>query len=357
MSLTGTKASKTTGDKRSKASTVTVVNVKTHKHEYSEAFTTRMSKIGIDLPFRGVAISFSVVGPPDRPVSHVATLLRATMNDGLDVVAMKVDDKDIHTNSVYAYPHYFLRNRLRGIPIKQVAGLRFKIDIHNRSQEYVTYMSSEIKPVGSDSRSRGGEGSEVKIPIADQKDEVDESGMMYGGYRLITLPPGTFLRVDNIVTESGCGRDHISHSYPTCIQYSEVVENQRYDIRTTPVTNVNPQHIVGQACRMLIDMYMGFKQIVSMTEDYKYMSDKYSVKREGSMVIYTWNGVGLIVGGLIAAYGRALDKSPDAWITHDSVHSTQDSIYFTVRHANPKKYMESIIDTVVAVLGDINAKF
>ena len=219
---------------------------------------------------------------------------------------------------------------------RSVANKKFHIDVKNDTDKYKLVTSKDI--IGDDDEKKG-------VP------------MFYDNYHIAILPPRTFLSVQNIISKPGIGhRDNIGHSYAMRIGYD--YKDNEWTIKTTPITTVaEPKQIVDQTCRLLIRMYANLKRIVTIAKDYKYMDDTYTVSESENVVVYKWKGASLPIGNVITAWGQMIDSSPETWITCNTIHCTITAIEIKVRHQDVKKYMESILDSVIEVYRKIQLAF
>jgi hypothetical protein len=319
---------------------ISIKDINKQEAKYDPKFLARMAAIGIDCPPLGTELSFRVTGK--GKVHTIANALRVGLNDGINVLCLDVNvntdvsKSNITTNSPYFISQIFCPYVLNMIPIRQIGNAKFSINVNNDTDTYRAITSADIRPL-----------TEMKEDAFDQN------------HHIAVLPPRTFLSIENITPSRGVGyKDGIGHSYAVRIGYEENIPEQDYSISTSPTTVADPVQMIMQVCRMYTDMLSNFRRAVSDTDDYNYADDVFKVSRvHEKLVVYRCEDHRASFGAMIEEFGQMIDPSPETHITYNVIHNTVVAVEIKVRHANVKKYMIHILDTLIKIWKDIMASF
>ena len=320
---------------------IAITEIKKNEAKYDAKFLTKMKSLGIDCPKLGIELMFHIVGKKGVPTNTIANAMRTGINDGINVLNLDVETSvdisrsNITTNSPYFIAQIFVPYMLNMIPIKQVSNAKFNINVNNDTDTYKLITSADIKPSSG----------EHKTPDI----------MFDQNYHIAILPPRTFLNIANIMSTQGIGyRDGIGHSYSIRVAYNEITPDTEYSIKTTPTTDADPVQVFMQVCRMYIDKLNILRNVVTVTEDYNYVDEIFKVSKPvPELVVYRCKHYQASFGAMIEEFGTMIDSSPETHITYNTTHNTIRVIEIKVRHANVKKYMLFIIDTLLKVWNDI----
>lgn len=142
----------------------------------------------LDLPISSVTCIFSL-----RNVHiSIANGLKRVLMDEVESHCLSIKPGSFHTTDPFMIEH-FVRNRIELIPLlrilnPEIKNMKFKLHIHNTSQDILAVYSKDIKPIHG------------KLPAP----------IMNPTFKLAELQPGSELKIDEISIASGIGRNRAS---------------------------------------------------------------------------------------------------------------------------------------------------
>ena len=273
----------------------------------------------------------------------LANALRRTLHSEISILALTFEEKDLRTDDVYIIPHE-LTLRLGLIPIRQVTGTRFTLDVRNDTDVITPVFSSQLREVGE------------KAP--------DE--MMAGGFILTYLRPGKRLTISKIYAIDGVAyKDGARFSLPGKMSYSipppvdgaprpsSLAGPLRHTIKMTVPRQkyFDPRHAIKTAALTLTSkLYNISRALTDAPVDY-YSSDIEAVYISGSAT-YKLLGETVTIGNLICAYGYEVDPSI-VNISCARHHPSFPYVVISVSHSDPRGVMAAAIKAALSDLKTI----
>lgn len=329
--------------------TTIVKNIKKNKYPIPKDTLALCKKLGVK--------QLSTVVPSDisfelhDTTTEMANALRRCINSELEVLTMDFDDDSLSTDDSFIILHE-IKKRINYIPIRQIMGLEFNLNVYNDTNEIIPVYSSDI--------------------VESKKSGNEE---LFAGTFIVTqLRPGKRLTISNIYITSGVSyKNNASFSFPgkvayKCLDMPKIVNNKlsKSSMECTPTKYMltvprqkytDPVHIVKMAIatieKKLDNIY---KIIINTNEDSTYSSDmEITYHLNNRCVIKIFNET-YTIGNLLSKYGYMVDKTIEN-IHCIKIHPSFDYIKIEIHHAEPKKIMLSSITLIKKELKRINDAF
>jgi DNA-directed RNA polymerase subunit L len=298
--------------------------------------------------------------------TEMANALRRCINSELEVLIMDFTPNDCIYDDAFIIVHE-LRKRINYIPIRQISGMNFKINVHNATDEIIPVYSRSIKEYSHQTSKKK------------KKDDIEKESrekMFSETFILTYLRPGKRIEINNIHIVSGKSYlNHAAFSFPgkvgyKCLDIPDVEENDgkdvellsgmikdpsRYRISIPRQKYVDPVHIVKTALKELNNKLDNIYKIVKESNENFYSSniDINYLKDRATFKIFNET---YTIGNLISKYGLRVD----ATITNIhciKIHPSFNYVIVEIHHSNPQKIMLLSIEMIKKELTAIGNAF
>lgn len=349
-----------------------VKNIKKNEYPIPKDTIELCKKLGVvkHLP---TTIPSDVTFELHNTTTEMANALRRCINSELEVLTMDFDPKDFESDDSFIVLHE-LRKRITYIPIRQIFGVTFKINVHNKTDDIIPVYSRSIVESGFKKNENP---DDKKIRMDKQDDEKKHKEKMFSETFILTyLRPGKRLVIDNIHIVSGVSfKQNAAFSFPGKVAYkcldipdssnddadgistasSMMTDPTRYMLGVPRQKYIDPVHIVKMALKTLEDKLDRIHRIVKDASENFYSSDMEInyLKDRASFKIF---GETYTVGNLLSRYGFMVDKT----ITNIhciKLHPSFNYITVEIHHESPQKIMVLAIDLVKKELKKIGSAF
>jgi DNA-directed RNA polymerase subunit L len=360
----------------------TVKNIKKNEYPIPKDTIELCKKLGVvkHLP---TTVPSDVSFELHNTTTEMANALRRCINSELDVLTMDFESKDFESDDSFIILHE-LRKRITYIPIRQIFGVTFKVNVHNKTDGIIPVYSRSIVESGfqKDKKKKDENPDDKKIRKDKQNNEKKLKEKMFSETFILTyLRPGKRLIIDNIHIVSGVSfKQHAAFSFPGKVAYkcldlpdsytgdvegkdggvaipasSMITDPKRYRLGVPRQKYIDPVHIVKMALKTLEDKLDRIHHVVkdanenfySSVMEINYLKDRASFKIFGET--YT-------VGNLLSRYGFMVDKT----ITNIhciKLHPSFNYVTVEIHHAYPQKIMLLAVDLVKKELKKIGSAF
>lgn len=358
----------------------TVKNIKKNEYPIPKDTIELCKKLGVakHLP---TTVPRDVSFELHNTTTEMANALRRCINSELEVLTMDFEPSDFMSDDSFIVLHE-LRKRITYIPIRQIFGVTFKVDVHNKTDEIIPVYSRSIVESGSkkDKKKRNEKPEDAKDKRSNERKHKEK--MFSDTFILTYLRPGKRLIINNIHIVSGVSyKKHAAFSFPGKVAYkcldipdndrtdevkgkdgeviipssSMTAEPTRYRLGVPRQKYIDPVHIVKMALKTLDDKLDRVYRVVKEASENFYSSDMEInyLKDRASFKIF---GETYTVGNLISRYGLMVDKT----ITNIhciKMHPSFDYVTVEIHHASPQKIMLLAIELVRKELKKIGSAF
>ena len=360
----------------------TVKNIKKNEYPIPEDTIELCKKLGVvkHLP---TTVPRDVSFELHNTTTEMANALRRCINSELEVLTMDFDSKDFESDDSFIVLHE-LRKRITYIPIRQISGVTFKVNVNNKTDEIIPVYSRSIVESGfkKNKKTMNENPDDKKIRKDKQNNEKKQKEKMFSETFILTyLRPGKRLVINNIHIVSGVSfKQHAAFSFPGKVAYkcldlpdsstsevdgkdggntpfasSMITEPTRYRLGVPRQKYIDPVHIVKMALKTLEDKLDRIYRVVKDASENFYSSDMEInyLKDKASFKIF---GETYTVGNLLSRYGLMVDKT----ITNIhciKLHPSFKYVTVEIHHAYPQKIMLLAIDLVKKELEKIGTAF
>jgi DNA-directed RNA polymerase subunit L len=360
----------------------TVKNIKKSEYPIPEDTIELCKKLGV-FKYLPTTVPRDVSFELHNTTTEMANSLRRCIHSELEVLVMDFEPKDFDSNDSFIILHE-LRKRITYIPIRQIFGVTFNVNVHNKTDEIIPVYSSSIIESGfkKDKKKKDENPDDKKIRKDKQNNVKKHKEKMFSETIILTyLRPGKSLVINNIHTFSGVSyKQNAAFSIPgkikyKCLdlpdQYTGAVEEKEdvvikpsssmttalmsYSIRVPRQKYIDPVHIVKMALKTLEDKFDKIHRIVKDANENFYSSDMEInyLKDRASFKIF---GETYTIGNLLSRYGFMADKT----ITNIhciKLHPSFNYIIIEIHHSSPQKIMLLSIDLIKKELKAIGSAF
>ena len=345
----------------------TVKNIKKNEYPIPKDTIELCKKLGV-LKHLPTTVPRDVSFELHNTTTEMANALRRCINSELEVLTMDFEPKDFESDDSFIIFHE-LRKRITYIPIRQIFGVTFKVNVHNKTDEIIPVYSRSIVESGFKKDKK-------------KKNEKEHKEKMFSETFILTyLRPGKRLVINNIHTTSGVSFKHsAAFSFPGKVTYkcldlpdpstgeeeakdgeviipasSMMTEPTRYRLGVPRQKYIDPVHIVKMALKTLEGKLDRIHRVVKEASENFYSSDMEInyLKDRASFKIF---GETYTVGNLLSRYGLMVDKT----ITNIhciKLHPSFNYVTVEIHHASPQKIMLLAVDLVKEELKKIGAAF
>lgn len=180
------------------------------------------------IPVSKKNISFELNAP-----TAMANAIRRCANSEIDVMIMDFDTNDLHTDDPFIISSV-VRTRINMIPVQQIAGSTFSLEVKNNTSEMMEVLSSEITTLCS------------------------------GTFEIVHLNPGKYIRINNIRMKKGMAHlNGAAHSFAGKIKYECLDEGKsslshqptKYRLTTGWQNTIDPREIIKMTLDTLIHKF------------------------------------------------------------------------------------------------------
>lgn len=332
--------------------TTTVKNIVKKSYPIPEDTIKLCKRLGVDKHLPTVVprdVSFEL----HNSTTEMANALRRCINSELEVLIMDFDDRDFMSDDSFIIIHE-LKKRINLIPIRQIAGINFHINVSNNTDNIIPVYSKSIKE-GKDKKSK----KEIKDKIFSDT------------FILTYLRPGKKLLINNIHTKKGTSyKDGAMFSFPGKVGYkcldlkeskegevesSMVSEPKNYRLTVPRQKHIDPIQIIKLAIKTLDTKMTNLYNLIENATENFYSSEIEVIYSKGKALFKIY-GETYTIGNLLFRYGMNVDKS----ITNIhciKLHPSFDYINVKVEHADSQKVMMSAITNIKKELKRIGDAF
>jgi DNA-directed RNA polymerase subunit L len=294
--------------------------------------------------------------------AEMANALRRCINSELDVLIMNFSSDDFISNDAFIIFHE-LKKRINYIPIRQILGMTFKVNVHNKTDEIIPVYSRSIKECS------------YQTIIKKKSDEGNEK--MYSETFILTyLRPGKHLIINNINIISGKSyQQHAAFSFPgkvafKCLNiiektdtnkkeeqlFSSMIEKQsNYKLSIPRQKYIDPVHIIKMAIKTLNYKLDNIYKIIKNSNENFYSSDIEINYLKDKATFKIFNET-YTIGNLLSKYGYLIDNT----ITNIhciKLHPSFNYIIVEIYHSDPQKIIILSIEMIKKELSIIGNAF
>lgn len=289
--------------------------------------------------------------------TEMANALRRCINSELEVLIMDFSSDDFMTDDSFIILHE-LRKRINYIPIRQITGMTFNVDVYNKTDDIIPVYSRSIVEVGS------------------KNEKKNKEDMFSETFILTYLRPGKRLTINNIYIVSGVSyKRNAAFSFPGKVTYkcletpynrvedkdgvipvsSMSYEPTKYRLGIPRQKFVDPVHIVKLALKTLNDKLDRIYRIVKNANENFYSSEMEInyLNNKASFKIFNET---YTIGNLLSRYGLMVDNT----ITNIhciKLHPSFNYVTVEIYHVTPQNIMISAIELVKKELKKIGESF
>lgn len=335
-----------------------VKNIQVREYPISAETKELCKKIGV-LKYIPVAVPSDVSFELHNTTTELANALRRCINSELEVLILDFEDNDIDSDDSFIILHE-LKKRINYIPIRQISGITFSINVYNNTDEIIPVYSSSIKENdGRDSKN------------AKEKSQGKES--LFSGTFIITyLRPGKKIVIKNIHTISGTAyKNHAAFSFPgkvgyRCLELEEKkdgdevpssmsVEPTSYELIIPRQKYIDPMQIIKMALKTIYNKLDVIYKIVVDADKNHYSLDMEIVYAQNKGTFKIMNET-YTIGNLLSRYSLKVDET----ITNAhciKLHPSFNYVTVEIHHATPQKIMTLAIEMIRKELDNIGKSF
>lgn len=281
--------------------------------------------------------------------TEMANALRRCINSEIEVLTMTFGDADVRSDDNFIIIHE-LKKRINLIPIRQISGVVFQLDVSNNTDIIIPVYSSSIIETNK----------KIKEKI------------FSGTFILTYLRPGKFLQINNIHVQSGVAyKNGAEFSFPGKVKYkcldlenvdigekntsSMVAEPTTYKLTVPRQKFIDPVQIIKMALKTLDNKVVKIKKILEDNVDNFYSSEMEIIYTKNSALFKIY-GETYTIGNLLIRYGLDADKTiTNIHCIHP--HPSFDYINIKITHADPRKIMLMSIAAIQKELKNIGSEF
>lgn len=341
----------------------TVKNIKRNEYPIPKDTIELCKKLGV-LKHLPTTVPRDVSFELHDTTTEMANALRRCINSELEVLTMDFEPKDFESDDSFIILHE-LRKRITYIPIRQISGVTFNVNVHNKTDEIIPVYSRSIVESGFKKDKQSNENKH-------------KENMFSETFILTYLRPGKRLVINNIHTTSGVSFKHgAAFSFPGKVTYkcldlpcpskvegkgeevipvsSMMTEPTRYRLGVPRQKYIDPVHIVKMALKTLEGKLDKIHRIVKDASENFYSSEMEInyLKDRASFKIFSET---YTVGNLLSRYGFMVDKT----ITNIhciKLHPSFNYVTVEIHHTSPQKIMLLAVELVKEELKKIGAAF
>jgi DNA-directed RNA polymerase subunit L len=360
----------------------TVKNIKKNEYPIPKDTIELCKKLGV-LKHLPTTVPRDVSFELHNTTTEMANALRRCINSELEVLTMDFDPKDFESDDSFIVLHELIK-RITYIPIRQIFGVTFKVNVYNKTDEIIPVYSRSIVESGfkKDKKNKNENPDDKKIRKDKQSNETEHKEKMFSETFILTyLRPGKRLVINNIHITAGVSfKNSAAFSFPGKVTYkcldlpspstgdaegkdgeviipesSMMTEPTRYRLGVPRQKYIDPVHIVKMALKTLEGKLDKIHRVVKEASENFYSSDMEInyLKDRASFKIF---GETYTVGNLLSRYGLMVDKT----ITNIhciKLHPSFNYVTVEIHHVSPQKIMLLAIDLVKEELKKISAAF
>ncbi len=161
----------------------------------------------------------------------MANAIRRCANSEIDVLIMDFDPADFYTDDPFIISNV-VQKRINLIPVQQIAGSSFSLEVKNNTSEVMEVLSSEITSLCSPT------------------------------FEVVHLNPGKYIRISNIKMKKGTAhKDGAAHSFAGKIKYECLDKGKsslchqptKYRLTTGWQNTIDPREIIKMTLNTLIE--------------------------------------------------------------------------------------------------------
>ena len=346
--------------------TTTVRNIQKNEYPVPQETLDLCKKLGV-LKRVPVGIPKDISFELHNTTSEMANALRRCINSELEVLIMHFDDDSFISDDSFIIIHE-LRKRINYIPIRQISGLVFSLDVYNNTDTIIPVYSESIKEKKKYKHDTGNE----------TKGNTHDDTMLSETVILTYLRPGKKLVIDNIYLLSGTSyKDNAAFSFPGKVSYKCLdihVDNTdeknkddnmfrssmehvttKYKLGIYRQKYIDPIHIVKMALKNINIKLDNIYKIVKDADENFYSSDMEINYSKDRAVFKIFNET-YTIGNLISRYGYMVDNT----ITNIhciKLHPSFNYINIEIYHPSPKNIMILAIELIKKELDAIISAF
>lgn len=286
--------------------------------------------------------------------TEMANALRRCINSELEVLIMDFDDKDIESDDSFIITHE-LRKRINYIPIRQISGLTFSVNVKNNTDEIIPVYSRSIK----------------------EKKNKDDEKMFSETFILSYLRPGKHLIINNINIISGVAyKNNASFSFPGKVGYkcldilgedkigpggeiikpsSMIIDSTKYRLSVHRQKYIDPVHIVKMALKTLNNKLDKIYKIVKETQE-NFYSPEMEINYLNGKANFKLFDETYTIGNLISKYGFYQDGTLTN-IHCIKLHPSFNYVNIEIHHEDPRAIIMMSIEKIKKELSSIRSAF
>lgn len=278
-------------------SLVVVKNIKKEDQEIPKFFIDKCKELGVDkfipIPYKSLTWELHNTYP------EVANAFRRCINSELPTLIMDFDLKDIDFDDVFLMA-LEIQKRINLIPIRQISGMNFSVDVYNNTNDPIKVMSSDIKQNGKSTEE-----------------------LFSQSFIIAILNPRRYLKINNIKTKSGAQyKDGAAYSYPERVQYECIDLNVHGDDKVPSSLHVEqtsfrlsiqkqqyelPTTIIKRAAKEIEQKLDKIYDVINNWGNTR--STKIEIKKEDDVTNYKIYDETYTVGQLIVRFINIIDPS------------------------------------------------